>query len=210
MKRPLLLAAALALTGCEAIEPYSPIRVKPRILGIGNKIPTPFLADSRGDRIKLEDLVGKYIVLEWYDPKCAYSKKFYDSSRVPNLQNVYASNGVAWYVVLPPGVDVADAGAALQKAGSNPTAILLDPRGEAYKKFKVERVPSVFVADNEGVLRYYGAFDDNPTTEPGDAASLQKYVENALDLHMQGKKVAVARTQAYGCPVRVDKGEASE
>jgi hypothetical protein len=60
----------------------------------------------------------------------------------------------------------------------------------------------MYVIDAEGVLRYAGAIDSNPSADPADIAGATQYVKAALSDLAAGKAVTVANTQPYGCSVK--------
>ena len=85
---------------------------------------------------------------------------------------------------------------------ASPTAILLDPAGQAGKLYGAQTTPHMFVIDPKGILVYQGAIDDIRSTNPDDVAKARNYVSAALDEAMAGKPVSVPSTKSYGCSVK--------
>jgi len=60
----------------------------------------------------------------------------------------------------------------------------------------------MFVIDEEGVLAYEGAIDDNSSHRPETIEGATNYVVEALEALRHGKSVEHAETQPYGCGVK--------
>jgi hypothetical protein len=60
----------------------------------------------------------------------------------------------------------------------------------------------MYVIDAEGMLRYAGAIDSNPSADPADIPAATQYVKSALGELAAGKPITVANTQPYGCSVK--------
>ncbi|MBP6827725.1 MAG: thioredoxin family protein, partial [Saprospiraceae bacterium] len=59
--------------------------------------------------------------------------------------------------------------------------------------------PHVYLLDNNRVVRYIGAIDDN-SEEPDQVK--EKYLENAIEALRAGKEVSVKETKAIGCSIK--------
>lgn len=78
---------------------------------------------------------------------------------------------------------------------------LFDAKQTVYPKFGASKTPHVFiVTKNTMTVEYIGAID-NSSKNP-DAVT-EKYVENALDALLMGKKVEKTETRAIGCSIKV-------
>jgi peroxiredoxin len=80
--------------------------------------------------------------------------------------------------------------------------VLLDTEANAAKKLGATHIPSVFVIDENGVLRYRGAFDNNK--KAGEKGRIS-YIENALDSLLSGQPVPVPETRVFGCIIKSGK-----
>ena len=72
--------------------------------------------------------------------------------------------------------------------------LLDDPKGQAASYFGVDRTPMFVLIDKSGVMRYIGSLDDNP-----GADVKQHYLDDALTALRANKKIAVSRTEPFGC-----------
>jgi peroxiredoxin len=82
---------------------------------------------------------------------------------------------------------------------------LMDEGQKVYPKFGATRTPHVFLLNSESrglIVKYIGAIDNNPS----DASAVtEKYVENALNALLTGKKIDPATTKAIGCSIKPGK-----
>jgi peroxiredoxin len=51
--------------------------------------------DSNGKTHKLSDYKGKYVVLEWTNRGCPFTRKHYSSGNMQNLQKQWTAKGVS-------------------------------------------------------------------------------------------------------------------
>ena len=174
----------------------------------------PFTAtDSNGKSHKLADFKGKYVVLEWTNSGCPFTRKHYSTGNMQKLQKEWTSKGVTWLSVLSsaPGKEgyktAAEENAYIKDANASPTAVLLDPSGDLGHLFGAKTTPHMFVIDPNGKVIYAGAIDDKPSTRESDVASAKNYVAAALTEAMAGKPVSVTSSQAYGCSVKYAQGD---
>jgi peroxiredoxin len=175
---------------------------------VGQQAPTFSGKDSQGKTVSLDQYRGKYVVLEWTNRDCPYTKKQYDSGNMQALQRQWTGKGVVWLTVLSsaPGeqgyLDAAGENAQLARVHAHPTAAILDPSGEIGKLYSAKTTPHMFIIDPEGKLIYAGAIDDKATTDTADVKTAKNYVSAALTEAMAGQPVQVASTRPYGCSVK--------
>ena len=175
---------------------------------VGKPAPGFELKDVDGKVHSLADYKGKLVVLEWTNFGCPFVKKHYDSGNMQSLQERYTGKGVVWLTVgsSAPGKQGNFAPDVwkqeLAKKGSKATAVLLDPEGTTGHAYGAKTTPHMFVVDGDGVLRYAGAIDDNPSWNPKTLKGAHNYVAAALDALLAGNPVDVTQTTAYGCSVK--------
>jgi peroxiredoxin len=179
-----------------------------RAATVGQAAPTFTGTDSQGKTRSLEQYRGKYVVLEWTNRDCPYTKKQYDSGNMQALQREWTAKGVVWLTVLSsaPNEDgyltAAQENAQMERVHAHPTAAILDPKGEIGRLYGAKTTPHMFVIDPQGKLIYAGAIDDKPTTDTTDVKGAKNYVSAALTEAMAGQPVQVASTRPYGCSVK--------
>jgi thioredoxin-related protein len=175
---------------------------------VGEAAPSFTATDSYGHQHSLVQYKGKYVILEWHNQGCPYTRKHYDSGNMQKLQKLWTSKGVIWFTVISsaPGeqgyVTAAQENAYVKRMGAAPTAVLLDPNGDLGHLYSAKTTPHMFVINPQGQLIYDGAIDDTPTPEQSDIAGATNYVTAALEESMAGKPVAVTASRPYGCSVK--------
>jgi peroxiredoxin len=197
MKRRLAFALVLMFV----LPAFAAVRV-------GESAPGFTATDSYGHQRNLAEYKGKYVVLEWHNQGCPYTKKHYDSGNMQALQKLWTGKGVVWFTVISsaPGeqgyVTAAQENDYVKRIGAAPTAVLLDPKGDLGHLYGAKTTPHMFVIDPQGKLIYDGAIDDRPTSEQSDIAGAANYVTAALEESMAGKAVALPTSRPYGCSVK--------
>lgn len=175
---------------------------------IGQAAPTFSIVDTAGKTRSLGEFKGKTVVLEWTNDGCPYVKKHYGSGNMQKLQQDTTKSGVVWLSIISsaPGkqgyVNGAEADALTRSRGAEPTAVLLDTKGDVGRLYDAQTTPHMFVIDKTGVLRYMGAIDDQPTTERSSVPNARNYVREALAALSSGRKIAETATDPYGCSVK--------
>lgn len=181
-------------------------------LGYGQKVggPAPEFeaTDSNGRTHQLSEYRGKYLVLEWHNNGCPYTRKHYESGNMQRLQKEWTSRGVIWFTVISsaPGqqgyVTAQEENEYMKRMNAVPTAALLDPQGDVGRLYAAKTTPHMFIIDPDGVLIYDGAIDSKATTDKSDIATATNYVSQALDEAMAGKPVSTPTSRPYGCSVK--------
>lgn len=177
---------------------------------VGQAAPAFTGKDSQGKSQSLAQYRGKYVVLEWTNVACPFTKKHYDSGNMQALQQEWTGKGVVWLTVLSSSPSHADDGyltAAqenehMAQVRAHPTAAILDPNGEIGRLYSAKTTPHMFIIDPEGKLIYAGAIDDKATTDSSDVKGAKNYVSAALTEAMAGQPVETASTRPYGCAVK--------
>jgi hypothetical protein len=203
MKRLLMLAGACLL-------------IQAPLFAAGPKVGEPAPAfvgtDSNGQTHKLSDYKGKYVILEWHDWYCPWTKKYYDNGAMQKLQKEWTAKGVVWLTMISEGKgDIgyqtsAEANEYAKKLNAAPTATIMDPSGEIGHLYKAQSTLHMFVIGPDGKLLYNGAIDDHPGMDPAEIPISKNYVVAALNEAMSGKPVTVTTTHPYGCWIRYADG----
>jgi len=175
---------------------------------VGEPAPAFTATDSNGQTHNLADYKGKFVVLEWTNKDCPFTKKHYESGNMQRLQHEWTDRGVIWLTVLSsaPGkqgyMNASQENDYLKAMKASPTAALLDPAGQLGHLYEAKTSPHIIVINPQGVLIYDGAIDDKATTDQGDINGAKNYVSQALEEATAGKTVSVATTRPYGCSVK--------
>jgi len=76
---------------------------------------------------------------------------------------------------------------------------LFDDGQKIYPQYGAKKTPHVYLLDEEHVVRYIGAIDDNARDE--DAVEV-RYLANAINALIAGEKVDPEFTKAIGCSIK--------
>lgn len=198
--KKILALAALAILGLSA-----PAQAAPEV---GKPAPDFTATDTDGQAFKLSDLKGKTVVLEWTNHECPFVVKHYGSGNMQKLQKEATDAGVVWVSIVSSAagkeghIDAAKAKTLKEEQKAAYSRKVLDASGEIGKLYEASTTPHMFVVDQNGVLAYAGAIDDNPSPSQDVIATSKNYVKAALDDLAAGKPVATSSTQPYGCSVK--------
>lgn len=185
----------------------------PDLLTVGAAAPAFTATDTRGGSHSLAGYAGKWIVLEWFNHGCPYTRKHYvpldgGTGNTQAMQQEYTKRGVIWLSVVSSGpgrqgyTSAEKADDEARKKGAAPTAIIRDTAGVLGRLYGARNTPQYAIIDPQGVLRYAGAIDDRRSSSPKEIAGATNYVRAALDAGLAGQPIAVAQTQPYGCEVK--------
>ena len=175
---------------------------------VGHKVPDFTLTDSNGIPHSLSEYKGKFVVLEWTNYDCPFTKKHYESGNIQKLQKTYTEKGVIWLSInsSAPGKQgnftPEEINQKIKERNASPTAYLLDTKGSVGRVYGAKTTPHMFIVDPQGMLIYKGGIDDKPSTDQADIATANNYVSAALDEAMNGQPVTDASTDSYGCSVK--------
>lgn len=136
---------------------------------------------------------------------CPYAVAYQD--RLIDLHNRYAPLGYPVVAINPNDKEVSpsDSFELMQKRAkekSYPFAYLYDETQEIARTYGATRTPHVYLLDQNRVVRYIGAIDDNHE-EP--EAVKEKYLENAINALRNSQDITVKETKAIGCTIKWKK-----
>lgn len=193
----LMLAVLALLHGVAAAAPK-----------IGNAAPAFVGVDSNGKSVKLSELAGRTVVLEWMNDGCPYVLKWYKSGEMQKLQRDATSRGAVWLTVASSAVgeqgyvDGPTANRHTRERAAAPTHFLLDPKGETGRAYGAQVTPHMYVIAPDGKLAYMGGIDSIASTDPADIPKAEPLARQAIDEVLNGKPVTKPVTRAYGCSVK--------
>src|SRR5258708_2242799 len=154
---------------------------------IGKPAPNFTLPASDAKIYSLSDYKGRWVVLEWFNDRCPFIRKHYDTGNMQGLQDKYTKKGVVWLSICSsaPGhegyMTAVEAQEIRSKERVASTATLLDPKGSVGRLYGAKTTPHMFIINPEGTLVYKGAIDDHPTTDKEDVPGAVNYVSKVLD-----------------------------
>jgi peroxiredoxin len=168
------------------------------------------LTNSYGEEVSLSDFAGQRVVLEWTNHGCPFVKKHY-ATPPANMQSLQAGAGedeYVWLTIISSAegkqgyVTGEEANALTDNRDAAPVHVLLDPTGEVGRLYDAKTTPHMYVIDEDGILVYQGAIDDNPSSNVEDIATATNYVASTFAALDAGEAPDPAVTKAYGCSVK--------
>jgi peroxiredoxin len=130
--------------------------------------------------------------------------------RMIALHNKYAPKGYPIIAINPndPEVQPQDSfDKMIERANEKkfPFVYLFDKGQKVYPLYGATHTPHVYLLNKKGgnlIVEYIGAIDDNSR----DASAVkEKFLENAIDALLAGKKPTLTETKAIGCSIKVKK-----
>ena len=175
---------------------------------VGSPAPDFAGTDTKGAAVRLADLRGRTVVLEWWNHQCPFVGKHYGSGNIQALQKEAAARGAVWIAVQSsaPGeqgfVSADEANALMARRTAVPAHVLIDTPGRIGGAYRATVTPHMFVIGPDGVLRYMGGIDSIASTRVEDIGRATPYARNALVAVSEGRTPAEATTRPYGCVIK--------
>ncbi len=152
------------------------------------------LIDLEGNPHSLSDYRGGIVIINFWSAECPHAARV-DLGLRPLIEgwgeNVrllqIASNGNEPFEMLK---EVAD------ERGAHP--ILLDPKHKVADIYEATNTPHIFILDEEGILRYQGAYDDVAFRQ---RTPTRNYAQEAVEALIKGGKPEVADVPPFGCTI---------
>ena len=191
-----VLAFILTVAGKPVAEGYQ----------VGDTVADFKLKSTDGTMITMADFKeAKGFIVVFDCNTCPYSKKYL--TRIKALNDKYASKGFPVLAINSndPKRSPGDTYQEMQKYAKKNKyehPYLYDADQTVAQRFGATNTPHVYVLSNQAgeyVVNYIGAIDNN--TSDADAAD-KKYVEDAVDALLKGKKPEVTKTKAIGCTIK--------
>jgi peroxiredoxin len=152
------------------------------------------LPDLNGDTVRLSDLRGRIVILNFWSAECPHSER---TDRQILSMFVQWKDDVALLPVAANSIESPEMVAETARRRRLPT-VLLDGGHHVADLYDAQTTPHVFVIDREGILRYAGAVDD---TSFRQRRPTRFYLDEAVEALLAGHLPPVQETMAYGCAI---------
>ena len=175
---------------------------------VGKPAPDFETVDIEGKPLKLSDLKGQKVILEWTNHQCPFVVKHYGGGNMQATQKTATAQGATWISIISsaPGrqghVSAKEAKDLATARGAAPTHQILDPSGEIGHLYGAQTTPHMFIIDEDGILAYKGAIDSKASLSPATIPNATNYVLAALESMNAGEPIAHAVTPPYGCSIK--------
>lgn len=133
---------------------------------------------------------------------CPYVIK--NEERIKQVQHWAKEKGVGIIIINSnedkrEGDDSIDAMREYAKKQGYTCAYVVDENSEVANAFGATRTPEVFYLDNNGMVLYKGAIDDNPQ----DAAKVNRtHLLIAVEEYLSGKEITTKISRSVGCTIK--------
>lgn len=204
--KTLKIVFCLALVVLFGAFTYSPRELNAGY-GIGDYATDFYLENIDGQMISLSNYKdAKGFLVIFTCNTCPYAVAYED--RIIALDKKYEKLGVPVIAINPnnPAVQPKDDMDHMRKRAKDKGfsfPYVLDKGQKVYPVYGATRTPHVFLlehTENGNLVRYIGTIDDNYANEE---AVETKYVEDAVDAMLEGRKIEVEQTRALGCSIKV-------
>ena len=200
------LSLKLILTGLLSLGLAAAVSAAPQI---GEPAPDFSVVDTEGNMHSLSDYAGQLVVLEWTNHDCPFVVKHYGPGNMQDQQRLARDeHDAVWLTVISskPGsqghVSPEEADELTASRNAYPTAVLLDESGDMGRAYDARVTPHMYIIDEDGILRYMGGIDSNPSRNPEDIPDATQYVVVALAEMAAGEAITDTVTRPYGCTVK--------
>ncbi len=152
------------------------------------------LPDLNGDRLRLSDLRGKIVILNFWSCECPHSER---TDRQIMAMFVQWKDDVAFLPVAANRIESVEAITEAARMRHLPL-VLMDMDQRVADLYEAVNTPHVFVIDREGILRYAGAVDD---TSFARRRPTRFYLDEAVEALLSGHLPPIGETRSYGCTI---------
>jgi peroxiredoxin len=162
------------------------------MIKIGEQAPQFELPDLRGHLLRLEDLQGKIVVVNFWSAECEWCQRV-DRELIPYLDAWKDRVKVLWIAS-----NDSEPHNLIEKVASErklPT-VLVDDQQKVADLYGAQTTPHFFVVDSGCKLSYQGAWNDVTFRR---RIATQVYVPKVIEALKQNLTPEVTQTPPYGC-----------
>jgi peroxiredoxin len=204
MRKLFILYTAVLMT---AVFAHGTVQAQADQALVGKAAPTFDLKNIDGKNVSLKDVLhdNKGAIIVFTCNHCPYSVKYED--RIIALDEQFKAKGYPVIAINPndPLTYKEDNWQNMKKRAKDKGfsfPYLVDETQEIAKAYAATRTPHVYIvqkgADDQGIIRYVGAIDDNTEAESVGV----KYVEDAISRLEASEDVSPTYTKAVGCGIK--------
>jgi peroxiredoxin len=152
------------------------------------------LSDLNGEPVRLQDLRGRIVILNFWSCECPHSER---TDRQIMAMFVQWQDDAVLLSVASNSIESPEAVAQAAWSRRLPR-VLMDKDHAVADLYQALTTPHVFVIDRDGILRYAGAVDDVSFRQ---RRPTRFYLDEAVEALLDGRLPDVAETPAYGCTI---------
>ena len=174
---------------------------------IGEPAPEFTLVDEQGQSHTLSDYRGDVVVLEWFNIPCPFVRRHYEAQTFDTIIEEFGGlDEITWLAIDTTWDNTPEDTLGWKEETADlrnhDYPVLQDTDGEVGNLYGAQTTPHMFVIDEEGILQYMGAIDDDPS---GNDEEPHNYVMAALTAMSADEELSRTETEPYGCTVKYDE-----
>jgi peroxiredoxin len=164
------------------------------IANVGQRAPDFSLKDLDGVPHRLEDVLGRIVIINFWSAVCPWSEKI--DEKLAELLSITTGEVLLWSIAsnVNEPIDMLMSGA---EARGLPV-VLRDQDHAVADLYGAVTTPHFYLIDPEGILQYKGAFDDATFRQP---EATQDYLGEALQAVQESRQPDPMETPGYGCTI---------
>lgn len=164
---------------------------------VGSKLDNFSLSATDGKTYSFNDLKGKNgIVLVFLSAQCPVVKSY--TERINTLATDYKAKGIAVVGINSNATEDLAWVTSNRNENFAEIPVLIDTGNVIADKLGATVTPETFFFDANNTLLYRGAIDNDRSGENPS----EKYLGNAFDLALAGKKIERTTSKAFGCGIK--------
>jgi peroxiredoxin len=164
------------------------------IIRIGEETPKFELADLTGKTYSLTAMQGHIVVLNFWSAECDWCSRI--DQELMSFSKKWGDQVAVWWIASNSNEEHAlIRQAAIERHIS---AVLIDADHKVADLYEAQTTPHFFIVDNQGILRYRGAWDDVSFRQ---RTATRAYVPEVIEALTANKPLEVTQTHAYGCTI---------
>ena len=174
-----------------------------KMLKLHDQGPRFSLQDETGRNVTMDELTGKIVVLEWFDPRNDYTRRDTKAGTNRTLAARYKDKGVIWLAVNSTRGSEVSANKRWVDDHKLAYRVLDDSRGSLAQSFGITTAPFYFILDKNGRVVFEGSLDDddNRSLDQGPKDGRINFVDRALAQLTTGQQVDRPTPRVYGDPL---------
>jgi len=164
------------------------------MIPIGQPAPEFTLPDLAGHAHSLAEGRGRIAIVNFWSAECGWCERI-DAQLLALTQSW---GGAA--TLLPIASNVNESPALLARAAGQRglPLVLIDADYQVADLYSAQTTPQLFLIDQDGILRYQGAFDDVTFRQ---RRPTQNYLRMAVEALLAGRRPDPAQTLSQGCSI---------
>lgn len=176
-------------------------RAAPRVLHQEQPVANFALPDVvSGRTVALRDLADRpAVAIVFLGIDCPIAELY--APRLAALCRAFEGRGVAFLGINANARDTVEEIAAHAKRLDLPFPVLRDEGNVLADRLKADRMCEVVLLDRQRMVCYRGAIDDQYQIGARRDEPEHRYLADALEAILKGRRVAVAESQVFGCPI---------